>query len=131
MAAPEPVPEDFWKTPEGIHKRIDSLAQVFSYKVVNNAIRVIAPTNGAKWLRWVLHPELTASGPCIICITAAAGGRNGNYQINWFVPLMPAHPRCVCEWEIWFEKPESAGKDELERSRDLLADARLRMGSRG
>jgi len=130
MAAPEPKKtEDFWKTPEGIIKRVDSLVQVFSYRVVNNALKVIAPTNGAKWMKWVLHPERSKTGPCPICIGYSQGGRNGNYRITWFVPAMPAHPGCVCEWEIFFETPD-IGTDEIERSKLLLGDPRLRLGKR-
>jgi len=129
MATPEPKKtEDFWKTPKGISLRVDSLVQVFSYKVVNNALRVIAPINGAKWMRWVLHPERSESGPCEQCIGYAKGGRNGNYRITWFLPEMPAHPRCVCEWEIFFEAPD-IGTDEDERARQLLVDPLLRMGN--
>ena len=121
--------EDFWKTPEGIIKRVASLTQIFSHRIVNNALKVIAPTNGAKWMKWVLHPERSMTGPCPICIGYASGGRNGNYRVTWFTPRMPAHPRCVCEWEIFFETPD-IGKDEVERSKDLLSDPHLRMGTR-
>ncbi len=120
---------DFWKTIEGILQRVDSLVQVFSHKVVNNAIKVIGPTNGAKWMKWILHPERSESGTCPICEGYAQGGRNGNYRITWFTPAMPAHPNCVCEWEVFFETP-NIGLDEIDRSRILLDDSRLRMGNR-
>ena len=98
----EPKP-DFWKTPEGIAQRVDNLAQVFSYRVVNNSFKVIGVTNGAKWMRWILHPEKSKTGPCKICIANSQGGRNGYYKVNWFTPAMPAHDNGVCEWEIIFK----------------------------
>ncbi len=119
---------DFWKTAEGITQRVDSLVQVFSHRIVNNAFKVIGSTNGAKWMNWILHPERSDSGPCVICIGNSKGGRNGNYSITWFLPELPAHPWCVCEWEIWFETPPNIGKDEIERSRLLLGDPRLQLG---
>ncbi len=98
----DPKP-DFWKTPEGISQRVDNLAQVFSYRVVNNSFKVIGITNGAKWMRWILHPEKSVTGPCKICIAHSVGGRNGYYKVNWFTPAMPAHDNGVCEWEIIFK----------------------------
>lgn len=95
----------FWKTVPGINRRIKGLAQDFNFKVVNTAVKIIAPTNGAKWMRWILHPELTVAGPCPYCSDKASGGRDGYYHVTWFLPDMPAHPNCVCEWEIWFESP--------------------------
>lgn len=119
--------EDFWKTPKGITQRVDSLTQIFNHRIVNNALKVIAPTNNAKWMRWILHPELSKTGPCPICMAYATGGRNGYYRVTWFTPRMPVHNYCVCEWEIIFGKPD-LGMDEIERSKSLLSDPRLRMG---
>jgi len=110
---------DFWKTPEGITQRVDSLVQVFNHRIVNNAFKVIAPTNNAKWMKWILHPERSKTGPCPICTANAAGGRNGYYRVTWFTPMLPVHPGCVCEWEIWFGEPD-LGIDEVERSILLL-----------
>lgn len=125
----EPKEIDFWRTPEGITQRVNNIAQVFSYRVVNNALRIIGKTNGAKWMEWILHPERSESGPCVICIGYSRGGRNGAYRVHWFLPRMPVHPFCVCEWEIWFEKP-TFGQDEVDRA-VLVLEANKRACAHG
>lgn len=96
---------DFWDTPKGITRLIDTLVEDFNHRIVNNALKIVAPTLGAKWIKWILHPELTKSGPCPYCQAKSKGGRDGYYHVTWFMPRMPAHRHCVCEWEIWFESP--------------------------
>lgn len=119
------IKEALKKTEKSIPRRVDSLTQVFNHRIVNNSLKVIAPTNNAKWMKWVLHPELSKTGPCSKCRANAAGGRNGYYHVTWFTPKMPVHPNCVCEWEIVFEKPD-LGRDEVERSKQLLDDHQAR-----
>ena len=94
--------EDYWKSDKGITRRIDSLAQFFSYKVVNNAMKVIAPVNDAKWLRW---RDMGDASVCEQCLAYSMGGRNGDYRVTWFLPAMPVHSGCRCQWEILFEAP--------------------------
>lgn len=125
MSDEQKKPEDFWKTPEGITQRVDSLTQIFNHRIVNNSFKVIAPTNNAKWMKWILHPERSKTGPCSICQANAAGGRNGYYRVTWFMPRLPVHNFCVCEWEIWFGDP-GLGMDEVERSIFLLNDHQAR-----
>ena len=93
---------DYWKTPKGITRRIDSLSQNFNYLIVNNAFKVIAPVNGAHWMRWV---DMGDDHVCDICLSYASGGRGGFYHVTWFMPEMPVHDGCRCQWEIWFEDP--------------------------
>jgi len=113
------IEEALKKTRKSIPNRVDSLTQVFNHRIVNNSLKVIAPTNNAKWMKWILHPELSKTGPCSKCRANAAGGRNGYYHVTWFTPKMPVHPNCLCEWEIVFEEPD-LGRDEVERSKRLL-----------
>jgi len=89
------IKEALKKTEKSIPRRVDSLTQVFNHRIVNNSLKVIAPTNNAKWLKWVLHPELSKTGPCSKCRANAAGGRNGYYHVTWFTPKMPVHPNCL------------------------------------
>lgn len=96
--------EDYWKTDKGITRRIDSLAQSFSYKVVNNAMKVVGEVNEAKWLRW---RDMGDARVCEQCLKNARGGRDGYYRITWFMPAMPVHAGCRCQWEILFEDPKT------------------------
>ena len=117
--------EDYWTTPEGIRQRVSSLSQIFNYKVINNAIKIVGPLNGAKWMEWVLHPEASKSGPCDDCIAASRGGQNGYYRTSWFSPDMPVHPNCLCEWKIYLVDPR-VGLDEVDRSMMILMAERAR-----
>ena len=94
--------EDYWESPAGITRRIDLLAQNFNFRIVNNAFKVLAPTNQALWLRWV---DFGDANVCELCRYHAGGGRDGFYHVTWFMPEMPVHDGCRCQWEIWFEDP--------------------------
>ena len=92
----------YWQSPPGIQKRISALSSNFTYKLVNNAVKITAQKEKAKWLVWITRPGLTKTGPCVIC--APRHGRK--YRPTWFLPNIPAHSGCVCEWEIRWEFEE-------------------------
>ena len=95
--------EDYWKSSEGLTRRIQSLSQVFNWKLINNACKVIAPVNRAKWLERVDYGDANV---CPICLhNSVKGGRKGFYRVTWFMPEMPPHPGCRCQWVIWFIDP--------------------------
>ena len=81
----------YWKTPDGIRRRIRMLSQDFTYKTVNGAVKRYGQTNGALWLYWQTVGD---DRVCAICSKAATGGQNGFYRPYWFTPAMPAHSRC-------------------------------------
>jgi len=92
---------DYWVSYGGILQRIDTLAQDMNYRTVNNAVKMVAPTNQVKWIRWVIAGD---DRVCPVCIAKSRGGRNGYYKVNWFMPDLP-HPRCRCERELIFYNP--------------------------
>lgn len=92
----------FWNTPKGILQSIDTFAQDFMFLNVNNAFRMIAPSNGVKWMHWVDSED---DRECDVCIEKAHGGNNGYYKINWFMPKIPQHFNCRCQWELVFGDP--------------------------
>lgn len=95
--------EDYWKSPAGISRRINQLAQNFSYKVVNNAQKIYGQTGGARWLRW---EDAGDAKVCADCERHARGGDGrGYYRPWWFLPAMPVHSNCRCQWEIIYEEP--------------------------
>jgi len=95
--------DDYFRSPPGISRRIDSLAQDFSFKVVNNASKVCGQANGAKWIRWdATHDERM----CDRCGKYSRGGRKGFYHVSWFMPTIPAHPNCRCMLVVYFYTPE-------------------------
>jgi len=94
--------EDYWKSTSGITRRIDSLALFFAYKVVTNAIKIDGEVNEAEWFRW---RDMGDARVCEQCLRYASGGRGGYYYKTWFMPAMPVHAGCRCQWEILFEEP--------------------------
>jgi hypothetical protein len=93
--------EDFWHSPKGILHSIDGLSQDLHFTVVNNALKMVASVNGVKWLFWRISE---ADNVCWLCLEKATGGDGGFYRVGWFMPKMPVHPNCRCQWELVFEK---------------------------
>jgi hypothetical protein len=93
---------DYWKSFAGITRRIDSLAQDLQYKTVNNAFKMVAPTNGVQWLHWVLG---SSDNHCSKCVGYSRGGRQGYYRVSWFMPKFPVHKNCQCLIELVFYDP--------------------------
>ena len=103
----------YWKSPAGVDKRISDLAQDFAYKTVGTTMEAVAGEQGYA-LRWVVHPELSKTGPCPEC---QANSERGDYDDTYGtnlgsdvysphgdLPEYPAHNGCVCEWEILYEE---------------------------
>lgn len=91
--------EDYWKTRSGITRRIKGLAQDFTYKSVNGAMKIYGETSGAKWMKWLTVGD---DRVCVICQRASEGGRNGYFKPSWFMPHMPAHFGCRCQWIVYY-----------------------------
>lgn len=107
----EAATSDFWKSDEGITRRINDLSEAFSFTVVNNAIKIVAETNNAEWMEWI---DVGDSRVCDICKKARSGGKNGFYKIGWFIPKNPAHNKCRCEWKVYFYNPFKVKQTELQ-----------------
>ena len=97
---------EYWKSPPGILRRINMLSTMFTHRTVNNSLKIIGTTAGVRWLAWVLRPDKSESGPCKVCIGYAVGGDAGVYKSTWFLPQMPVHPNCVCEWELIYRQSD-------------------------
>lgn len=95
--------EDYWMSPQGITRRIKFLAQDFTYKSVNGAIKLYGDsTKNVMWLKWETVGD---DRVCVLCLQAAAGGRSGFYKPSWFMPSMPKHAGDRCQWVVYY-KPE-------------------------
>ena len=98
--------EEFWKSWKGLMARLADISHNFTWGTYNTSTKeflaaleedpaVPEDMKGNK-LAWTLHPELSESGPCPICYD-----NEGEYDPDDpFLPEMPAHVRCVCEWDI-------------------------------
>ncbi len=87
----------YWTSPEGIDNRVMQLAQVFTYRLYNGAMRLAADQlKGVTWLIWITAAD---DRVCLIC-----NPRHGKrWRKNWFMPRIPAHPNCRCQWELEYE----------------------------
>lgn len=93
----------YWSSTAGLVRRMDGLAQDMNFRVVNSAMRMIAPLNGVEWLRWVTQGD---DRVCPDCLRAGSGGDGrGYYRISWFMPSFPLHPGCRCEMMLLFYDP--------------------------
>jgi hypothetical protein len=91
------VNKKYWKTPEGVRKRIESLSLHFTYRLVNNAFEIIGKKRQVNWLKWRAFGD---DRFCPTCLKNARGRKNGLYRPQWFIPSMPAHVGCRCQWEL-------------------------------
>lgn len=109
--------EDYWKSPMGISRRVDSLAQFFNYGVYNNAVKVLGTAKGVQWMKWETAMD---DRVCPICEKASMGGSGdypGYYRSGWFTPAMPAHSGCRCQWVLYWEFEEELTQTQLPRAR--------------
>lgn len=88
--------DKYAKTPKGIRQRIQSLAKYATVRTVNKAIQVVGQKSGIKFFVYVTRPDLSKTGPCIIC--APDDGKK--YRPGQFMPSIPRHSGCVCQWDI-------------------------------
>jgi len=92
--------DDYWVSPAGISRRIDSLSQDFSFRVCNKSVRVIGEKNGARWIRWEAMED---DRLCDECMRRSRQGRNGFFRMDWFMPAPPpVHPNCRCQLRVYF-----------------------------
>lgn len=77
----------YWQSPPGIQSRITSLSSNFTYKLVNNAVKIVAQEEKAKWLVWITVGD---DRVCPICEPRHLR----RYRPTWFLPNMPAHAGC-------------------------------------
>jgi hypothetical protein len=72
------------------------------FKTVNNALKMVAPTNHISWMHWV---DVEDDRECPKCVKCGSGGNQdhpGYYKVTYFMPNMPQHKNCRCQWELVF-----------------------------
>ena len=93
----------YWSSPSGLVRRMDGLSQDLNFRIVNCAMRMIAPLNGVQWIQWVTQGD---DRVCVKCVAAGKGGDgHGFYRISWFMPQFPLHFGCRCELALLFYDP--------------------------
>lgn len=109
--AKKPESSDYWRTPEGINQRLDMLGGYFTYSVTNNSLKVYGADYGVSGFMWVTYPEDSKTGVCPICAR-----KHGNiYKSGQFLPSLPAHTNCKCQWTLLFAEPETIlSPDDME-----------------
>ena len=86
----------------GISRRVDSLAQWFTYGVYNNAVKILGTTKGVQWMNWLTYGD---DRVCPICLENERKGDKeflGWFKPGWFTPQMPAHGDCRCQWVLYW-----------------------------
>lgn len=90
----------YWTGPAGITSRLAGVAQHFTYITVNNAMRTLGEKGQVEYLEWVVMGD---DRVCPKCRANAAKGEKGRFKPGWFMPIMPAHYGCRCQWRAWYE----------------------------
>lgn len=84
----KPKTSDYWRSPDGISKRIEMLAQHFTYKTVNNSLMFYGYSKGVTQVMWVTMEDERV---CPIC-----GPLEGRlYWKGQFMAPLPAHANCL------------------------------------
>ena len=87
---------DYWRGAEGIKRRIEMLAQHFTYQIVNNSLMFYGYSRGVTHVRWVTMEDERV---CPIC-----GPLEGRiYRKGQFMAPLPAHANCRCRWELIYD----------------------------
>ena len=86
----------YWQSPPGISNRISSLSSNFTYKLVNNAVKIVAQKEKAKWLVYITAGD---DRVCPIC----SPRHLRRYRPTYFLPNLPSHIGCRCMWEVRWE----------------------------
>ena len=69
------------------------LTEDFSYNVVNNALQVYGRKNEVEGFEWVGSMDERTCNYC--------DGQIGRfYRLGQFLPRLPAHNLCRCEWRL-------------------------------
>lgn len=84
---------DYWRSPEGIRRRVEMLSEDFTFRVTNNALQAYGKKNDVAGWIWVGSMDEYA---CDYCFSQM--GRF--YRLGQFLPSLPAHANCRCEWEL-------------------------------
>jgi len=85
--------DDYWKSPDGIRRRVNMLGEDFTFRVVNNSLQVYGKKNEASGFEWVGSIDERTCNYCDSQI-----GRQ--YRLGQFLPRLPAHGGCRCGWRI-------------------------------
>jgi len=83
----------YWRSPAGIKRRKEMFGEQFTFQFVNNALQAYGRKNEVAGFEWVgTLDERT----CNIC----DGQIGRQYTIGQFLPQLPAHVGCRCEWRV-------------------------------
>jgi len=83
---------EYWKSPEGIRRRTEMLGEDFTFNTVN-ALQAYGRVNEVAGWRWIGSVDERQCGFCY--------DQTGRfYRQGMFLPRLPAHAGCRCEWEL-------------------------------
>lgn len=106
---------DYWTSPTGLLKRTEWLADNYTVQTYNTAVQVIGAKNEVWGFEWVVTIHTVHT--CDYCDSQS--GRQ--YRAGQFMPELPVHPNCHCEWRpIYKEKEPTTSPPSLQIPKDLL-----------
>jgi len=84
---------EYWKSPEGLQRRIHMIGEGFTFQIVNNALQAYGARNRVRGFEWIGSLD---ERTCDYCDSQI--GRQ--YNLGQFLPSLPAHVGCRCEWRL-------------------------------
>lgn len=88
----------------------EAVAEGSSANILAQVEAATMAANNMEVDQWVTHPELTASGPCKVCLSNESNGpdESGMFDSDQFGPVStpPAHNHCECTVDSTKGKPD-------------------------
>jgi len=84
---------EYWKSPEGIARRVEMIGEDFTFRVVNNSLMAYGRKNDVAGFGWIGSMD---ERTCSYCDSQM--GRI--YRVGQFLPSLPSHAGCRCEWSL-------------------------------
>ena len=91
--AKKPRSSDYWRTRDGMSRRAHMIGEGFTFKIINNSLIAFGSQNGVVGFEWVGNLD---ERTCIICDS----GIGRRFRLGQFLPSIPAHANCRCEWNL-------------------------------
>lgn len=92
MKTSEEAKSDYWKSPEGLNRRIELIGEDYVFRIHNGALALVGNANLSA-LEWIGYIDVKTCDYC--------DGQIGRiYRQGQYIPSLPAHPWCRCSWHL-------------------------------
>ena len=83
-------------SPLAVEQRVTALSQTFTYRIYNNAMKMIKYSREVTWFIWITAAD---DRVCPLC----EPHHMQRFKPWWFMPMIPLHVGCRCLLEVEYE----------------------------